>query len=82
MKQTNVRAPVEYMVKNRLVHNFRELVEQTVQGQDGERSRFKYLNRSNKGNGYETFKSKIIRPMYSPSQTSSGDYSPGDVSGT
>ena len=48
ISKINKQAPEEYVVQHRLVHNFRDLVEQATQGQAIEKGRFKYLTRGNK----------------------------------
>ena len=75
----NKKAPEEHVVQHRLLHNFRELVEQAMQGQTIDKGRFKYLTRGNKGHVYDTLITKITRPIYSPTTISSGDYSPADA---
>ena len=74
-------APDEMLVQGRIVHNFKDLVEQRLDYQETNRSRFKYIRKGNKDNPPQTRKRNIIRPAYSPGQSSSDGSSPGRSDG-
>ena len=57
-------APKHNVVKIRVVHNFRDLVEQALIGKKVTRSRFNRIRKGDKS--LDTPKDKIAKPVYSP----------------
>ena len=64
-QKTGNTAPRTKIVQRRIVHNFRELVEQDISKRGGANNKFKHIKKQTRG--FETPKSKILRFVYSPS---------------
>lgn len=77
--KTGRSAPKTNVTSNRLVHNFKDLVEQELAGKNVVKNRFKHIKKSNRPLG--TPKGKTVRPVYSPSSggDTGGGHSGGDM---
>ena len=77
VRKTGRQAPQEFIIEGKLVHNFRELVQQETGQQGNGGGKFKYITKTNKQSPYETPQKNNVRLLYSPSYSSSDGDSPG-----